>query len=442
MPRNTGKTSPGRTAETMGGLSLGIDIGTSGVRTAVVDPQGQVIGSARVPFPAPVSDPVDAEDWWRAVEDCLREQVAALKASGHDPVTIDRAAIDGTSGTMVLVDEDLNPVTQGLMYNSTGFEAEADAIARHAPDNHITLGSNSALARMLRLQGEDPDRRGRWLCHQADFILARLLGTAGHSDDNNTLKLGFDPEAERWPDWFEAAGVRTDLLPRVHRIGEPVGGICLSRADALGLSHKLILRAGTTDSIAAFLAAGASDVGDAVTSLGTTLAIKLLSDVRVDHAPQGIYSHRLGDKWLAGGASNTGGGVLLRYFDADRVAELSGRIDPAKPTGLDYYPLSKPGERFPINDPALPPRLTPRPSEDHLFLQGMMEGAAMIEAACFAALQDLGAPAPKRILTAGGGARNEVWTDIRRRIVSPNIEPSGETEASVGMALLCLDGAN
>lgn len=428
-------------ADTVGGFCLGIDIGTSGVRTAVVDPAGQVIGSARVPFPARASDLVDAEDWWRAVEGCLGKQVAALKGSGHDPGQIDWAAIDGTSGTMVLVDADLNSVTQGLMYNSAGFEAEADVIAKFAPDNHITRGSNSALARMLRLQNEDPDRRARHVCHQADFVLARLIGSAGHSDDNNTLKLGFDPESERWPDWFEAAGVRTDLLPSVHRIGQEVGKISPKIAERLGLSARLSLRAGTTDSIAAFLASGASRAGDAVTSLGTTLAIKLLSDVRVDHAAQGIYSHRLGDKWLAGGASNTGGGVLLNYFDADRIAELSGRIDPAIPTGLDYYPLSKPGERFPINDPALPPRLQPRPAEDHLFMQGMMEGIATIEAACFAALQELGAPPPARILTAGGGARNDVWTDIRRRIVHPNIEPSGETEASVGMALLCLGTA-
>lgn len=426
----------------MGGLSLGIDIGTSGVRTAVVDQSAQLVSSARVPFPAKLSDFVDAEDWWRAVESCLTAQVAALKQEGYDPGEIDRAAIDGTSGTMVLIDEALNPVTQGLMYNSAGFESEAESISRVAPEGHITQGSNSALARMLRLQSEDPDKRSKYLCHQADFVLARLLGEAGHSDDNNTLKLGFDPGTEQWPDWFEAAGVRENLLPNVHRIGHEVGQIAPEMAEMLGLSAGLSLRAGTTDSIAAFLASGATEVGDAVTSLGTTLAIKLLSDVRVDHAAQGIYSHRLGDKWLAGGASNTGGGVLLSFFDADQINQLSAQIDPASPTGLDYYPLSKPGERFPINDPALMPRLDPRPEEDHVFLQGMLEGIAAIEAACFVALQDLGGPAPKRIMTAGGGAQSRAWTEIRRRVVGPNIVPAAETEASVGMAILCLDDSS
>ena len=54
------------------------------------------------------------------------------------------------------------------------------------------------------------------------------------------------------------------------------------------------------DSIAAFLAADVSEPGAAVTSLGSTLAVKLLSETRVDDADYGIYSHRLGDLWLVG----------------------------------------------------------------------------------------------------------------------------------------------
>lgn len=54
------------------------------------------------------------------------------------------------------------------------------------------------------------------------------------------------------------------------------------------------------DSVAAFLAAGVGAPGDAVSSLGSTLAVKLLSERRVDDGAFGIYSHRLGDRWLVG----------------------------------------------------------------------------------------------------------------------------------------------
>ncbi len=53
------------------------------------------------------------------------------------------------------------------------------------------------------------------------------------------------------------------------------------------------------DSIAAFLAADVHEYGDAVTSLGSAIAVKLLSKTRVDDADYGIYSHRIGDLWLA-----------------------------------------------------------------------------------------------------------------------------------------------
>ena len=55
-----------------------------------------------------------------------------------------------------------------------------------------------------------------------------------------------------------------------------------------------------TDSIAAFVAAGVQQPGEAVTSLGSSLAVKLLSEARVDDAATGVYSHRLGDTWLVG----------------------------------------------------------------------------------------------------------------------------------------------
>lgn len=91
----------------------------------------------------------------------------------------------------------------------------------------------------------------------------------------------------------------------------------------------MIIRAGTTDSIAAFLASSANEIGDAVTSLGTTLVIKLLSRHRIDDQSRGIYSHRIGDRWLVGGASNSGGGVLLDFFTIAELQSLSSRIDPA-----------------------------------------------------------------------------------------------------------------
>lgn len=90
--------------------------------------------------------------------------------------------------------------------------------------------------------------------------------------------------------------------------------------------------------------------------MGSTLAIKLLSTQRVEDARFGVYSHRLDDKWLVGGASNTGGAVLRQIFTDEQLQKLSEQINSAEASPLDYYPLLDIGERFPIACSEMEPR--------------------------------------------------------------------------------------
>ncbi|MEM6728932.1 MAG: FGGY family carbohydrate kinase, partial [Pseudomonadota bacterium] len=174
-------------------LSLGIDLGTSGVRTAVLGEDGAVLSSARAPHTARATGPIDARDWWDSVAACIRAQVSELGLLGFSGTDISRIAVDGTSGSMVLTDASLAPVGPALMYNSKGFTGEAARIAALCPAaDHIAQGSNSALARALRLLGQ-AERTPAHLLHQADFIAAKLIGRGGRSDVNNALKTGFDP---------------------------------------------------------------------------------------------------------------------------------------------------------------------------------------------------------------------------------------------------------
>ena len=122
-------------------LSLGIDIGTSGVRTAVVSPNREVISMARAEHLEQDPERIDADLWWEAAHLCLVRQIDEMRTAGQEPVEIGHICVDGTSGTMVLTDGDLRPVSRALMYNSKGFEEEASRIAAVAPDPHIARGS-------------------------------------------------------------------------------------------------------------------------------------------------------------------------------------------------------------------------------------------------------------------------------------------------------------
>jgi sugar (pentulose or hexulose) kinase len=423
----------------MTALFLGIDVGTSGVRACAIDGAERVVGTASVPLPAARQDgaAIDQEPgyWWRATCDTIQALGRAV-----DLKNVWRIAVDGTSGTLLLTDAAGRPCSPGLMYNDARATEQAARIKAVAPPESGAHGPSAALAKLLYLLGTSIRTQARHALHQADWIAGRLANRFGLSDENNALKLGYDPVTRSWPAWLDELQVPRSLLPEVLMPGATIGPIDRKVAATLGLPETAIVCAGTTDGVASFIATRAAAPGDAVTALGTTLVLKLLSDKPIFAPAQGVYSHRLGDRWLAGGASNTGGGALLAHFSAERMAELTPQLDPARPTGLDYYPLPKPGERFPISDPQLEPRVTPRPADDAQFFQGLLEGIAAVEGLAYQALHYLGAPALSQVISIGGGARNTAWTAMRQRILGVPVSVAEETEASFGTALLALHG--
>ncbi|NPU68262.1 FGGY-family carbohydrate kinase [Bradyrhizobium sp. 83012] len=418
-------------------LFVGIDVGTSGVRACAIDPRGAVKGAAAVALAAPRQDGAgidqDPELWWQATTAALSKLGARV-----DLGAVARIAVDGTSGTLLLIDDDGRPCSPGLMYNDARAVDEARRIAAVAPPESGAHGASSALAKLLHLRAAASGARRA--VHQADWIAGRLAGRHGTSDENNALKLGYDPVKRRWPLWLDKLGITPEVLPAILVPGTPFADVDPSIARALGLASSARIVAGTTDGVAAFIATGADQPGDAVTSLGTTLVVKLIATQPIFAAGQGVYSHRLGDKWLAGGASNSGGAALLAHFSTDDMDRMTPLLRPDEPTGLDYYPLPKAGERFPIADPNLTPKITPRPAEDHRFFQALLEGIAGVEALAYRRLQDLGAPALRRVISIGGGAKNDGWTRIRARKLGVPVSVAAQTEASYGTALLALQG--
>jgi len=418
------------------GLALGIDIGTSGVRVCALDHGGTVVASSSVAMPAPrrrgPAVRQDARIWWTAACKAIAQLAGAI-----DRHAVRALAVDGTSGSVLAVDAAGAPLAPARMYNETAEVDAVQAIAAVAPQATAARGASSALARALALQRQP---RAARILHQADWIAGRLSGRFDVSDENNALKTGYDPVARRWPDWIARTGMRMDLLPAVVPAGTRTGTLQRASAEAFGLPPETAIVAGTTDGCAAFLATGAAQAGDGVTSLGSTLTLKLLTGAPVFAPAYGVYSHRIGDAWLAGGASNSGGAVLLSFFSRRRLRSLERRLDPDHPTGLDYYPLAAPGERFPFNDPALAPRMTPRPPDDRVFLQGLLEGIAAIEALGYRRLAELGATPLKALRTVGGGAANPAWTRIRRGRLGVPFLPARAEEAAAGAARLAWRG--
>ncbi len=418
-------------------LFIGIDLGTSGVRVCGIDVFGQVKTSRALRLSPPNVRGVNVEQspliWWKVVEQLLKHITQELTAAN-----IAAIAIDGTSGSMLLADRSGNPLGSALMYNDARATVEAELIAQRAPKKCGAQGPTSGLAKLLWLKKQCTLRSYRILS-QADWIMGRLLGQYGFSDENNCLKLGYDSIHRRWPDWMKSLELDLNWLPEVYPAGQVVGAIDPGMAHHLGLPPHTNIVTGTTDSVAGLLASGARRPGDAVTSLGSTLVLKIISTKPLFSPEYGIYSHRLGDWWLVGGASNSGGAVLRQFYSEQTLGNMTPRLQPERPTGLDYYPLTTPGERFPIADPALQPRLSPRPSDPLRFFQGLLEGIANIERLGYEKLQAFGAPYPSSIRTVGGGAKNKPWTTIRQQRLAVGCITASHTEAAYGTALLARD---
>ena len=424
---------------------LGIDVGTSGVRAIAIDSEGCELAVFRTPY-TEVNDNESPDNayrstdlWWQALRRSVKSVTEQLQ--NHKVVAL---SVDGTSGSVLPINRDGEPIAQPLMYNDTVDDRSIlSSVSRVMPQHSAAGGATSALAKAIKFAQLQPYA----VVHQADWIIGNLCGNFRHSDANNALKTGFDPLSMQWPDWIKGIADTMPLLPEVAVPGDILNEVSADVASDLGLTTPVKIVAGTTDGCAAFLATGACETGDAVTSLGSTLTLKLLSDKPVFAPQYGVYSHRIADVWLAGGASNTGGAVLAHFFSDDDLQRLCADMDTSHDTGLDYYPLLKPGERFPVNDPHLEPKVKPRPDSDQEYLQGILEGIASIEKAGYTELTGAGGSAVKTIRSVGGGASNSAFSEIRQRILSSEIlsiefkQPLSE-EAAYGVATLAKKAAD
>jgi D-ribulokinase len=423
-------------------LYLGVDLGSSGLRLAVLaeagapggDPASPVL-ERQSPYPGRFEDP---ETWRQGLIDLLAtvpEQVCGRVAA---------VAIDGTSGTLLACGPGGHllppPLAHALPYHQACPE-QAGAIATllaaesGAWADHPAASSSGSLARALRLLAlarKAGLAQGLLLRHQADWLMGWLLDDWRWGEAGNNVRLGWDLQQGCWlPGVPEGLGA--GVLPEIRSSGSRLGRLAPAAAASLGLPGDCQVVAGSTDANAAVLAADPQE-GDGIAVLGTTLVLKQF--VAAPLAGAGLSNHRVGGRWLAGGASNAGAGILRRFFDDARIAELSRQITPDRPTGLALRPLSRQGERFPVDDPELEPILEPRPVSDARYLQALLEGLTAIEVAGWRRLRELGAPELLRVISVGGGARNSQWRALRSRALGIPVLNRPKRTAALGMALL------
>ena len=400
----------------------GLDFGSSGARISIINFKKELIYSNSVQYKYGFKN---LNSWIHSCEILLDSLPLDIKS------TITNLAISGTSGTLAACDLKGNPLGQAIPYDKVCKDNKILIKSTSYGEEHLQT-PYSSLSKALKLI----DKYGEniLLRHQSDWITGWFLKNWTYGEEGNNLKLGWDLLKESWPKSYLNTSWQK-CLPLIIKSGEIMGQIDSELAEKLKLNKKLLLISGTTDSNAAFLAAGL-DKEEGLTVLGTTIVLKKINKTPIRE--KGITSHRVFGNWICGGASNAGCGVLSKFFSDLEIKELSRQINTSKKTSLNLLPLNSRGERFPINNPLLEPILSPRPVSDSLYLHALFEGLAKIELKGWEKLYDLTGSLPKKIVTIGGGSKNPQWRTIREKVINIPIVSSQKT-TSFGTALLAIN---
>ena len=424
---------------------LGLDLGTQSVRAIVADDEGAVLATASAPLTSRRSGrehTQDPADWWAGVCAVCREATASVPAE-----RIAALAVDATSGTCLLTDSHLEPASEALMYDDTrAYTEAADVQTRGAAlwsEFSYTIQPSWALPKLLwlvrRQNATEMQAKGDLLlAHQNDFIHQRLAGRRLPADASHALKSGYDLERNEWPLALLAElGLPVSLFPETVRPGVVIGAVSADAAAITGLAAGTPIVSGMTDGCAAQLASGAVEEGSWNSVLGTTLVLKGVTAARL-HDPLGVvYSHRSADgKWLPGGASSTGAGLISKLFRPDALDSLAAEATRRGPTTLLSYPLAGTGERFPFFAPQAIGFSSRAAGDDAEQYRAILQGVAFLERLSFEYLQMLGASLAGTLSISGGATRSALWNQIRADVLARPLTIPAVTEAAFGMCVL------
>jgi len=183
---------------------LGIDIGTSGIRLIVINQLQQIIAQTQQTFSDSINQnntpeniiysENDPERWWQVLTTLLSD--LANKINLAEVLSI---AVDGTSGTVLAVDQNALPLHHALMYNDQRAFEQSKKINQLCPEADKNFSASSGLAKILWLWEHVPHNKIHFFLNQSDWITARLSGQLAYSDLNNVLKMGYDITNNHWP---------------------------------------------------------------------------------------------------------------------------------------------------------------------------------------------------------------------------------------------------
>lgn len=426
----------------MSAYFIGIDIGTQGARVVLLNEMGTVYGSQEEEFR--LTDRSREEQsppqWWEACRRCLGTLMRSVKTE-IDRQLIKAIAVTSTSGTVIPLDDQNQPLHNALMYSDPRQSTEGKhckTIAeKYHPDGYTGFNASSGLSKMVWFVQQFPEQAAQirtWV-HAADYISGQLSGNFRATDFTNALKSGYDVTNLTWPTYlFEQLLLKREWMQDVVPSGKPIGVLRSDLAQELELPPITVV-AGMTDGCASQIASGAVRPGDWNTTIGTTLVVKGVTKQAINDPDGRLYSHRHPEGyWMPGGASNIGADWVTTRFK-DRLAELNRAAAQLIPTPYIAYPLCREGERFPFISTTAR-GFAPEGLSDAELFTANMEGVAYVERYAYDLIENLSGETVGAVYTAGGGSNSDTWLTIRSNVLNRPVYKCAQVMGAVGAAIL------
>jgi xylulokinase len=435
-------------------VTLGIDIGSSATKLALVDPELGLLGSTSRPAglssPEPGWAEADTRGWWHNVADAVGELLAN---TGLDATAIAAVGCAGMVPAILCLDAAGRSLAPAILQNDARATTEIAELSSELGSVDLLQRTGSPLSQQsvaptLRwLQRHRPELWARTTTVVGSYDwMAMALGAAPHVEQNWSLESGlFDLDGKPVDEVWTAVGLDGDKVPGVVAPGALVGEVSTEASAGTGLKAGTLIVAGGADHVLSAYGAGLAEEGDWLIKLGGAGDILAVSNQPMVDPRLYLDAHPVFGRWLPNGCMSTSGS-LLRWMqallggpDLETLDEEATKEDPASLVCLPYFL----GEKSPHHDPD-------RRGAFLGFHLGTSRGAmyrAALEAIAYGFRQhrDILAEA---LLTSGqprvtnGGSRSVLWKQILADVLQQPLTPVlNHPGASLGAAIAAGVGA-
>ena len=438
---------------------IGIDLGTSSVKTLLVNQNGDIAGEASAAYPLiqerPGYSEQNPEEWVKGTVACLQQ---LLKGSGVAAEDIEGVSFSGQMHGLVLLDEQNNVLRNAILWNDTRTTKQCRDIEAKLGDKLLDITRNAALEgftlpKILWVQEHEPElfaKAARFVLPK-DYLRYRMTGQVHMeiSDAAGTLLLNV-PEG-KWSEEIAAAfGLPTGFCPPIVGSTEFTGTLLPEFAAESGLAAGTKVFGGGADNACGAVGAGIVRKGDALCSVGTSgVVLTYEEDKNKDFAGKvHFFNHAHPGAFYAMGVT-LAAGYSLSWFKDSLAPELSfdellkpvGDIAPGS-EGLLFTPYLV-GERTPHADSVIRGSfigLSGTHRREHL-ARAVMEGITFSLQESFDLFHAAGIEV-ERVISIGGGAKNPVWLQMQADIFGkPVVALKNEQGPAMGAAMMAAVGS-